>query len=196
MAPFPTINARLWLHLDCDADWFVAGWRRTSFHGLKTTGRKVHLLAAALAACQLWRVTGIKRFGAWPLCTSSWWISTLSQAGENILRISRGSEALHVVLGALQRGSDVCSPVANRAWNTLPNTRKNRVISESYFSSIIPRVASLAIFPRLSETSGQDACFEMSKTAWSGTPGTASASPPLGLSIDLNSSGESRCSVG
>ena len=196
MAPFPTINARLWLHLDCDADWFVAGWRRTSFHGLKTTGRKVHLLAAALAACQLWRVTGIERFGAWPLCTSSWWISTLSQAGENILRMSRGSEALHVVLGALKRGSDVCLTCCQpRMEHIAKYAEKPRYIRELFFS-IIPRVASLAIFPRLSETSGQDACFEMSKTAWSGTPGTASASPPLGLSIDLNSSGESRCSVG
>lgn len=140
MAPFPTINARLWLHLDCDADWFVAGWRRTSFHGLKTTGRKVHLLAAALAACQLWRVTGIKRFGAWPLCTSSWWISTLSQAGENILRISRGSEALHVVPGALKRGSDVCLPCCQpRMEHIAKYAEKPRYIRELFFFYHPPR---------------------------------------------------------
>jgi len=110
--------------------------------------------------------------------------------------MSRRSTALHAALGAPKKGSEVrLTCCQSRIEHIAERSAKIRYIRQLSIAMIL-RVASSAILPRLLGASGQEACFEVAKSTYSGRPGTASACPFVGLSIDPFLSGESRCSVG
>jgi len=95
-----------------------------------------------------------------------------------------------------KEGARCVSPVASCASSTLPNAAQKIPYIRELSIAMVRRVASSAILPRLLVASGQKAGFEVAKSTYSGRPGTASACPFVGLSIDPFLSGESRCSVG